>query len=151
MKYSSFEKDFTIRLHETDLGGIVHHSNYFHWIEETEYAFFAALGEPVVGELDEHGLGTGWPRCEMKVKFIRPLHFRDSVCVKLHIKRIRSAGLEYAVSIYRLADKGEQLVLQGSYVTMCCLYDSSGLQDPKPIPIPEKFLAKIAADKDVVV
>ncbi|WDE98991.1 thioesterase family protein [Lentisphaera profundi] len=144
MKISSHSKHFTVRLHETDLGAIVHHSNYFHWIEETEYAFFEAIDEPVVGEFDENNKGTGWPRAEMNVKFLRPLRFRDQVRVDLSIKKIRSAGIIYSVEIYKINPSSEELVLKGSYSAICCLYSSDGESNPEAIPIPDRFLNKIS-------
>jgi YbgC/YbaW family acyl-CoA thioester hydrolase len=142
MKQSSHSKKFDVRLHETDLGGIVHHSNYFHWIEETEYSFFLSIDEPVIGELDKNNKGTGWPRAEMNIKFLRPLRFRDTLRVDLSIQKIRSAGIIYAVNIYRLAEE-EELVLKGTYSAICCLYSTVKDEDPQVIPIPPNFLEKI--------
>jgi YbgC/YbaW family acyl-CoA thioester hydrolase len=143
MPLSSHSKEFTVRLHETDLGAIVHHSNYFHWIEETEYSFFEAIQEDVVGEFDEDGKGTGWPRAEMNIKFLRPLRFRDKVRVDLSIQKIRSAGIIYGVEMYCINSEQEYLVLKGSYSAICCLYSSDGESNPEAIPIPEQFLSKI--------
>jgi len=147
MKISSHSKCFTVRLHETDLGAIVHHSNYFHWIEETEYAFFEAIDEPVIGELDENKKGTGWPRADMQVKFIKPLRFRDKIRVDLSIKKIRSAGIIYEVEIYKITSDSPELVLKGSYSAICCLYSSDGESDPEVIPIPDHFLKKISTQQ----
>jgi acyl-CoA thioester hydrolase len=143
MSLSRFSKEFSVRLHETDLGGIVHHSNYFHWIEETEYAFFRTIGEPVIGELDVRGFGSGWPRGDMQVRFLQPLRFGDRVRVDLKVRKLRSAGIVYEVEIYRLGSQ-EALVLRGNYSAVCCLYDSSGRQNPKVVPIPESFLGKVS-------
>ena len=147
MKLSSHSKCFTVRLHETDLGAIVHHSNYFHWIEETEYAFFEAIDEAVIGELDENKKGTGWPRAEINMKFIKPLRFRDKIRVDLSIQKIRSAGIIYAVEIYKINTDSEELVLKGTYSAICCLYSSDGQSNPEVIPIPEQFLNKISTLK----
>jgi YbgC/YbaW family acyl-CoA thioester hydrolase len=121
----------------------VHHSNYFHWIEETEYSFFESIGEPVIGELDDKLKGTGWPRAEMKIKFLKPLRFRDTVRVDLTIKRIRSAGIIYSVAMYCL-NRGEEMILKGEYSAICCLYSAVNYQsNPEVIPIPDTFLEKI--------
>ena len=144
MKTSSHSKSFTVRLHETDLGGIVHHPNYFHWIEETEYDFFEKIGEPVVGDFDENLEGSGWPRSEMNVKFLQPVKFRDEIRVDLRIQRIRSAAIIYAVDMFRVnSDKSEDKVLSGNYTATCCLYDGTFKNPPRVIPIPDSFLAKI--------
>ena len=143
MKSSGLSQHFTVRLNETDLGGIVHHSNYFHWIEETEYAFFDSIGESVVGQLDEQLQGSGWPRSEFKLKFLKPLKFRDNLRVDLQIQRIRSAGIQYSVQIFKTSEDLEELVLKGTYSAIHCLYDATQRQDPRPLPIPEHFLKKI--------
>ena len=147
MPLSSYSKNFTVRLHETALGAIVHHSNYFHWIEETEYALFEAIDEAVIGELDEQQKGTGWPRAEVSMKFIKPLRFRDQIRVDLSIQKIRSAGIIYGVEIYRLNAPEPELVLKGTYSAICCLYSSNGESDPQVIPIPDNFLSKICTVK----
>ncbi|MDD7987376.1 hotdog domain-containing protein [Lentisphaera marina] len=144
MKTSSFSKTYFVRLHETDLGGIVHHSNYFHWIEETEYALFEHIDEAVVGEFDENLEGSGWPRSEMNIKFMQPVKFRDEIRVDLSIKRIRSAAIVYQVDMFRInKDNSEDKVLTGNYTATCCLYDGTFQKPPRVIPIPDSFLAKI--------
>lgn len=144
MPLSKHSKEFTVRLHETDLGAIVHHSNYFHWIEETEYSFFEAIDEAVVGEFNENNKGTGWPRAEMNVKFLKPLRFKDKVRVDLSIKKIRSAGIIYGVEIFRLDSvEGDELVLKGQYSAICCLYSGDGKSNPEVMAIPPEFLSKI--------
>ncbi len=145
MAISTHSKTFQVRLHETDLGGIVHHSNYFHWIEETEYSFFEVIDEAVVGEFDENNEGSGWPRSEISVKFHFPVKFRDQIRVDLAIKKIRSAAIIYSVEMYGLNSDGSEFkVLSGEYTATCCMYDGSGQNPPKVIPIPESFLAKIS-------
>ncbi len=147
IKKSAYSKTFDVRLNETDLGGIAHHSNYFHWIEETEYAFFESIGEPVVGPLDKNFKGTGWPRAEIRIKFLKPLRFRDKVRVDLNIQKIRSAGIIYSVAMYRINTEIE-LILKGQYSAICCRYSAVNLaSNPEVIPIPDSFLEKICTHK----
>jgi len=143
LKKSRHSQIFEVRLHETDLGAIAHHSNYFHWIEQTEYSLFASIDENVIGELDSKLRGSGWPRAEIQVKFIKPLRFRDKLRVDLHIERIRSAGITYGVKIYKLLGDIEELVLTGRYSAVCCMYDATGKSYPEVVPIPDSFLEKI--------
>ena len=49
MKCSGFIIKRRVQLHETDLGGLMHHHNYFLWMEQAEYEMFDSLGEEVVG------------------------------------------------------------------------------------------------------
>ena len=104
MKISTHTINKKVLLHETDLGGIMHHSNYFHWMEEAEYSLFEKINEPVIGELDEDMKGSGWPRSEVSMKFIKPLRYNDKVEVVLQIKRIRSAGIQYQADFYRVSE-----------------------------------------------
>ena len=136
-----------VELHETDLGHHVHHPNYFIWMEEAEYRLFDVIGEPVVGELDENLLSSGWPRAEVQMKFLKPARFRDQIEVKLRIKRIRAAAIEYSCEIFRVDSKNQpELIAVGGYSAICCLYDARMVSDPKVIEIPVSFRNKIDVD-----
>lgn len=140
-------KKFTIerqvQLHETDLGGLMHHPNYFNWMESAEYELFEELDEPVVGPLDADMLGSGWPRSEVAMKFLKPLHFRDRVEIELSVTRIRAASISYKANFYLMQDSERLLVAEGSYTTIHCMYDSKRLEDPKICPANPEFLEKM--------
>ena len=140
---SDYSKNFTVRFNETDLSGLVHHSKYFHWLEETEYAMLRSLGEPVVGQIDPQGLIRGWPRKELKMTFNMALYHEDQIRVHLKIVGIRAAGLIYEADFYRITDSGEELTTQASYKTTYCVFDTLRKIPPKSLLIPESLGEKI--------
>ena len=143
MAISQFSKSFAVRFNETDLSGLVHHANYFHWLEETEYALLASLGEPIVGKIDSEGLIRGWPRKELNMKFFLALYHEDQIRVDLKIKAIRAAGLIYEADFYRITEQGEELTTQASYKTTYCVFDTLRKVAPKSLLIKESFLKQI--------
>ena len=143
MKLSEFKIIRKVELHETDLGGLVHHHNYFLWMEQAEYEMFDFIEEPVIGDLDDDLRGSGWPRAEVSMKYIKPLHYGEKVEIHLKIRRIRAAAVEYETDFYRLFDDCSELVASGTHKTICCMYDALGRKDPVIVPAGESFLSKI--------
>lgn len=145
MKTSDYKILRTVQLHETDLGGLMHHPNYFLWMEQAEYELFHSLNEPVVGELNEEMKGSGWPRSEVSMKFIKPLKYRDEVEIHLQITRIRSASLEYKTDFYLLNSDGtKEKVAVGTHKTISCMYDATQKNPPQIVPAEDSFLEKLA-------
>lgn len=134
-----------VQLHETDLGGLMHHPNYFNWMESAEYELFEKLGEPVVGDLTEDMKGSGWPRSEVGMKFFKPLRFRDKVEISLSVTRIRAAAVSCVADFYLLKGEEKELVAQGSYTAIHCMYDARQLEDPSICPADLAFLEKLEA------
>ena len=143
MKISEFKIKRRVQLHETDLGGLMHHHNYFPWMEQAEYELFESLGEPVIGELDKDLRGSGWPRAEVTMKFFKPLHYGETVEIHLKITRIRAAALEFQTDFYRIAGDDKDLVASGTHKTICCMYDATGKTDPVIVPAEDSFLEKL--------
>ena len=139
MRISEIKIERKVELHQTDLGGLMHHHNYFVWMEQAEYELFDLIGEPVVGDLDENLKGSGWPRAEVSMKYLKPLKFRDEVVIHLKITRIRAAALEYAADFIHNGD----VVAKGKYKTISCLYDATQREPPQIVPASESFLNKI--------
>ena len=142
-KYSDFKISRKVQLHETDLGGLMHHHNYFLWMEQAEYEMFEDIGEKVVGDLDENFKGRGWPRSKVSMKFLKPLRYGDLVEIHLKITRIRNAAIEYETDFWRLKEGKREKVSIGKYQTISCLYDSLQGSDPIVVPADEKLLEKL--------
>ncbi len=142
-KCSDFRIRRSVQLHETDLGGLMHHHNYFLWMEQAEYEMFEYLDEKVVGDLNENFKGTGWPRSKVAMKYLKPLRYRDEVEVHLKITRIRNAAIEYEADFWRLSKLEKEKVSVGKYQAISCLYDSIHGLDPQIIPASEVFLSKL--------
>ena len=58
---------------DTDMGGIVHFSRFFIFMETTEHLFLEALGTSVSLELE--GRKIGWPRVAASCDYKSPARF----------------------------------------------------------------------------
>lgn len=147
-KCSNFKIKRRVQLHETDLGGLMHHHNYFLWMEQAEYEMFEFIGEEVVGHLDENFKGSGWPRSKVSMKFLKPLRYLDTVEIHLKILRIRNAAIEYEADFTRISDGVRELVSVGNYQAVSCLYDSLQRRDPEIVQVPGQLKDKLKVFED---
>lgn len=97
-----------VAFHETDLMGVVHHSNYLKYFEEARVHWLRAIGLEAFhvpqGDLIIAVLATS---CEHH----RPLFFRDLLRVRLRIQ-LEGAKLRFFYQLYSQAF-GEELVAEG--------------------------------------
>ncbi len=118
-----------VQFAETDMGGIVHFSSFFRYMEEAEHAFLQSLGLSVVMYLD--GKRIGMPRVSAKCDFHHPARFQDTLQIFVKLQRLGTSSLSYTIDI----KKGDLLLATGSIVAVLCeLVDQS---PPKSIPIPK--------------
>jgi acyl-CoA thioester hydrolase len=91
-----FTHDIRVRFVETDAMGIVHHSNYLHYFEETRVAYLREIGHPFT-EWREAGLES--PVLESFVQYRKPLEFDDLITVHLHLAEVTRATFQMAYLI----------------------------------------------------
>ena len=60
---------------DTDSAGIVHFSNFFRFMEETEHAFYRSLGFTLYSRDAERTFG--WPRVAAECRYKSPLRFGE--------------------------------------------------------------------------
>lgn len=98
--------EFSVRYHETDKMGIVHHANYLHWFEVGRVEFMRQSGFPY-RPLEEAGVYL--PVTEASCKYHTSALFDDEVQVRTWIDAYNKVRLTFAYEVYRLAD-GAKLV-----------------------------------------
>ncbi len=126
-----------VEFSDTDLGGIVHFSRFFVWMEIAEHEFLRSLSASVDLEID--GFRAGWPRLAVACQFRSPAHFEDVLDVDLAVARRGRTSMTYRLR-FRL---GDRLVAEGELSAACCLLDHpDGLQ---AVPIPAELAARIDA------
>ena len=121
---------------ETDMAGIVHFSNFYKWMEQTEHEFFRSLGLSVVHQLAD-GSTIGWPRVSAQCRFESPAHYEDLLEVFLTIQRIgvKSLTLDVAFSV------AGRPIARGTMKTVCCiLRPGEALQS---LEIPDQFRSQM--------
>jgi acyl-CoA thioester hydrolase len=91
-----FDHRIRVRFVETDAMGIVHHSNYLAYFEETRVAYLRAIGHPFT-EWREAGLES--PVLESFVQYRQPLEFDDEIAVHLRLAEVTRATFQMAYLI----------------------------------------------------
>ena len=91
-----FRHDIRVRFVETDAMGIVHHSNYLAYFEESRVAYLAAIGHPFT-EWRAEGLES--PVLESFVQYRDPLRFDDLMTVHLQLAEVTRATFQMAYLI----------------------------------------------------
>ena len=85
--------------HETDQMGVIHHSNYLRWLEESRIFFLDSLGLSYK-KLEEMGIIS--PVVSIKIDYIKPVRFADVVLINLKV--IKYTGVKMIFS-YEIIDK----------------------------------------------
>ena len=85
-----------VRYSDTDAQGIVHHSNYFRWLEEARIGWLDAIGQPY-GDLTQRGIFLPLTTC--RCAFQAPVYAGDQVDVHLSLGEVTRArvGLTYQI------------------------------------------------------
>ena len=94
---STFETTRRVEFCETDLAGIVHFSNFYKWMEQTEHEFFRSLGLTIVNS-QQDGTTIGWPRVAVNCRFESPARYEDLVTARLSVQRIGVKSLTYEIA-----------------------------------------------------
>ena len=97
-----------VHFQDTDLAGIIHFSNYFRYMEETESEFLFALGAQS-GETDFEAWFLS-PRVGVQAEFLRPARFGDQLDVLLSVEHVGRSSIGFRFRFLR----GDELVARGS-------------------------------------
>lgn len=134
-------RDFTARrkveFADTDMGGIVHFSKYFVYMETAEHEFLEALGSNVV--LWREGRQISWPRVAVSCEYASPMRFGDEVEIRVQVRRKGTKSMTYE---FRFVRDGEEIA-RGNMTSVCCEVGDDGL---RAIPIPEEISRQIEED-----
>jgi YbgC/YbaW family acyl-CoA thioester hydrolase len=120
-----------VEFNETDMAGIVHYANFFHYMEAAEHAFFRSLGFSIWTQHVEPPVG--WPRVHAECDFKSPLRFEDEVEVHLLVAEKKSKSLTYQFRFRKLNAKPPIEVARGTVTTVCVTH-VHGKMAAAPIP-----------------
>ena len=132
----TFRTKRQIEFVETDMAGIVHFSNFYRWMEQTEHAFLRSLSLTVLYPQDD-GTTISFPRVSCSCRFLSPARFEDELDVVLTLQRIGVKSLTYDISFFL----DGQPVARGTLKTVCCLFRPG--QPLESIEIPEAWRSKL--------
>ncbi len=99
----AFSHVIRVRFVETDAMGIVHHSNYLAYFEETRVEYLAHIGHPFT-EWRADGLES--PVLESFVQYRVPLRFDDVITVHLQLADVTRATFQMAYLVTVAGDDG---------------------------------------------
>lgn len=124
----SFRTRRRIEFADTDMGGIVHFSRFFVFMETAEHELLAALGVEVHSRWQ--GRRIGWPRLAASCEYLSPARLGDELEILAEVERKGTKSMTYRFTL----SCGGRLVARGRLASACCLLDDpDGL---KAIPIP---------------
>jgi len=125
-----------IEFSQTDMAGIVHFSNYYKWMEETEHDYFRSRGLSIM-ERQPDGTYIGWPRVNAMCHFQAPVHYDETIENRLIVERIGAKSLTFSLEFWR----GETRVAWGRMKSACCICRPDGTLTS--ILIPDHYLSRI--------
>lgn len=120
----SFVYSRPVHLYETDLMGVVHHSNYVRYMEEARFAWLRATNL-----IHLHGTQADcvFAVIDLQMTYKSPLRWGDEFDVTLKVVQMRSRFRFEAIITARRADR--PLVSQGVVVLACV---NNNLQPIRP-------------------
>lgn len=89
----AFAHDIRARFVETDAMGIVHHSNYLAYFEESRVAFLRSIGHPFTAWRDD---GLESPVLESFVQYRQPIRFDEVLTVHVALAATSRATFQMA-------------------------------------------------------
>ncbi len=130
-----FHHEIRVRFVETDAMGIVHHSNYLHYFEETRVAYLRHVGHPFT-EWRDAGLES--PVLESFVQYRQPLQFDDVVTVHLALADVTRATFQMAY-LLTVDDAADTPGVRATGVTVHGCVTTAG----RPTRLPEWLTAMV--------
>src|SRR5208282_4337724 len=104
-----------VRFCETDLMGIVHHSNYLAYFEAGRVEWLRRRG---VTYVEWAARGIHLPVVEATVRYRAPAQFDDVIAIETRLVELRAASLRFDFKMERVADVPE-LLAEGSTRLAC--------------------------------
>ena len=132
-----FEYTREVFYYETDKMGVVHHSNYVRWLEESRMAYFNHAGLPYA-ETEEHGVMI--PVTNMNLKFKLFCRFGDTFTVR--VRMIKYSGVRFDMA-YTVVNQLGQTVLEAVTGHAFVGKDHRPLALPKALPERHEGMARL--------
>jgi len=130
-----FKTQRKVEFADTDMGGIMHFSRYFVFMETAEHQFLESIGTNVSLELD--GKSVGWPRVAASCDYRSPARFGDLLEIHVRVRRKGEKSMTYDFTFGRDGD----VLANGSMTSVCCVLEPS--EKVRAIPIPLCIAEKI--------
>ena len=100
---------------DTDLSGVVYHTNYLRFMERARTEFFRLAGVTKMADLDGEE-PTAWAIREVRASYLRPARVDDALTVRTTLVAISGARIEAVQKIYA----GDNLLMDG-WIQACII------------------------------
>ncbi len=128
-----FKMQRKIEFADTDLGGIVHFSRYFVFMETAEHQFLDALGTSV--HLVEGDKTIGWPRVKAACEYAGPARYGDTLDITLRVLRKGTSSMTYEIEF----EIDGRRVARGEATSVRCELGPT----MRSVPIPDELANRI--------
>ena len=122
-----------VNFYDTDLMGVVHHSNYIRWFETGRVEFLRSLGIDLNEMMND---GIVFPIVEVQAKYHSPAKFDDELEMEIIPAVMTKAKWEFE---YKIRKVGEEKILVEGFSRNVFTDVTSG----KIMRLPEKYYDKI--------
>ena len=143
----SFVARRRVEFSDSDMGGVVHFSRYFVYMETAEHQFLQSRGVDVHTRIG--GRLISWPRVAASCEFVRPARYRDELEIEVRVLRRGSKSVTYG---FRISSEGAELA-RGEMTAVCCAVDVE-TGSLEAVEIPPEIAARIGdgtSDRDLSV
>ena len=120
-----------VKFFDTDIMGVVHHSNYIRWFETGRVEFLRALGIDLNEMMSD---GILFPIVDIGAKFHAPAKFDDELEISTTAEALTRAKMKFSYAIRRRGD--EKILVEG---TTTNVFTSGG----KICRLPEKYSTRL--------
>jgi len=115
-----------VRFCETDLMGIVHHSNYLAYFEAGRVEWLRRRG---VTYADWAQRGMHLPVVEANVRYRAPAKFDDVITIETRLVELRAASLRFEYHMERRApETGDPEILADGFTRLACVDDKHAVR-----------------------
>lgn len=126
-----------VNFYDTDLMGVVHHSNYIRWFETGRVEFLRSLGIDLNEMMSE---GILFPIVEIQAKYHSPAKFDDTLELEIIPAVMTKVKWEFEYKIRKVGD--EKILVEGFSRNVF-----TDLKSGKIIRLPEKYFKKLETAK----
>ena len=124
---------FRVPFYDTDLMGVVHHSNYIRWFETGRVEYLRKIGINLNEMIEDKIL---FPITEIKAKYFHPAKFDDELELEINALALTKVKMEFN---YKIRRKDEKEILVSGYSQNVF----TNMETGKIIRLPDKYFLKL--------
>lgn len=132
---AEFNMQRRVAFADTDMAGIMHFTNFFKYMEETEHAFLRSRGLSVV--LNDAKGRLGFPKLSATCDYQRPARYEEVIAISALIRCDDGKSMTYAFSF---DSQGDQIAT-GQLRVAFCRFPTD--KPPYALPITDEILQQL--------